>query len=346
MDIIQKHIELVVKKGGDESKQTVFLIGNTTKEDSSDYYITPIRNYNQFVVGGVIVYKESVARNIAKMLDGTVDYIFADAEKKIHDNSLLPGELANIERVVKEEVNESIFISYKGNDLTVDAADAFISEHYLDNISGVGGKNVAIIGSGNIGSKLAMKLVERGANVFLYRRNSRSLNLIVDYINITKSLYTVAKANVAKSIEEACDCADIVIGATSGGVISEYIVNNLAQKTLLIDVGKGSISDNGIVAANVKDIEIYRLSVESMLEGLISSLISVHSIYRNKTGRRKFGDITVVSGGILARDGEIVVDDYNAPRVIHGIGNGAGDFYRGLGKSETYKLDKLRKIIG
>ena len=98
---------------------------------------------------------------------------------------------------VKEVIKKSVFISYKSNDLTVDAADAFISEYYSKDLVGVGGRKVAIIGTGNIGSKLAQKLVERGSNVYLYRRNKDKLNLIVRQINTTKSKYTVAQATSA-----------------------------------------------------------------------------------------------------------------------------------------------------
>ena len=225
-DIVKK-IKVIGKK---EGKKTVFLIGNTIKGEDGKFYLTPIRNYAQVVLSGVIVYSEEIAKKIAKEVDGLVDYIFVDAEKKISDNHSITGEPGNIERAVKEVIKKSVFISYKSNDLTVDAADAFISEYFSKDIRHIGGKKIAIIGVGNIGSKLAQKLVERGANVSLYRRNRDKLNLIVKQINTTKSKYTVAQASSALSVNEACKDADILIGATDGiPVIDNSIINNLNQ---------------------------------------------------------------------------------------------------------------------
>ena len=94
-----------------ERKKTVFLIGNTTKVEKSDFYLTPIRSYGGVVLSGVIVYSEKIAQKIALEVDGLVDYVFVDAEKKISDNNSITGEPGNIERAVKEVIQKSIFIS-------------------------------------------------------------------------------------------------------------------------------------------------------------------------------------------------------------------------------------------
>tara|TARA_B100000795_G_scaffold67858_1_gene46848 strand:- start:8018 stop:9064 length:1047 start_codon:yes stop_codon:yes gene_type:complete len=327
MERIKKQLKALLDLARSEKKQTVFLIGNTAKKIDSDFYLTPIRNHSQTIVSGVIVYSEYIAKKISKYIDGKVDYVFVDAEKKIkHKNSLL-GESGNIERAVKEEVKKSIFISYKGNDLTVDAADAFISEYFSKDIGGVGGKKVAVVGAGNLGAKLSLKLVERGANVFLFRRSKKILKVIVDSINLIKPKYTDAEAFQADSSVDACRGADVIIGTSDGvSVIDFDIINESSQKLLLIDVGKGSISEQAIMLAQSKNIQVYRLSIESMLEGMIVSLISLHKTVNYKMGRANIDGVSVVSGGLLAKKSEIVVDDYNNPKKIYGVGNGIGDF--------------------
>ena len=346
MKLINNVVKKIIAIGKKESKKTAFLIGNTIKIEDGKFYLTPVRNYTQIVLSGVIVYSEEIAKKIAKEVDGLVDYVFVDAEKKISDNHSITGEPGNIERAVKEVIKKSVFISYKSNDLTVDAADAFISEYFSKDIRHIGGKKIAIIGVGNIGSKLAQKLVERGANVSLYRRNRDKLNLIVKQINTTKSKYTVAQASSALSVNEACKDADILIGATDGiPVIDASIINNLPIDSLLIDIGKGSISEEAINKANSRNLAVYRLSIESALEGMVVSLISTHDILNQRTGRGFYHKIKVVSGGLLAQNDEIVVDDYRKPKLIYGIGNGYGDFMRVPGKKMEEKLDLLKKLL-
>ena len=188
--------------------------------------------------------------------------------------------------------------------------------------------------------------MERGSNVYLYRRNKDKLNLIVRQINTIKSRYTVAKAFSSSSVMEACNGADILIGATDGiPVIDASIINNLPIESLLIDIGKGSISEEAIKKANSRNLAVYRLSIESVLEGMVVSLISTHDVLNQRTGRGFYHKIKVVSGGLLAQNDEIVVDDYRKPKLIYGIGNGYGDFVRIPGKKMEEKLDLLKQLL-
>ena len=346
MDAIKKVINQIIDIGSLENKTTVFLIGNTAKVEDAEFYLSPIRNYNQIVVAGAIVFGEEVAKKIARMIDGLVDYVFVDSEKKIVDKCSVSTTPGNIERAVREIVISSTLISYKANDLTVDAADSFIVEYFSHDIASIGGKKTAVIGAGNIGSKIAIKLVERGSDVSLYRRDIGKLNLAVDYINSTKSQYTVASAIASSSVLEACRGADILIGLTNGiPVIDEEIIANSKNNPLIVDIGKGSISKKAVQLARLRNIEVYRLSIESALEGMIISLISTHNIFKKQVGRAVFHGTKVVSGGLVACEDEFVVDNYSDPKVVYGLGNGAGDFERNMGQEMLSKFKNLESII-
>ena len=346
MDAIKKVINQIIDIGSLENKKTVILIGNTAKVEDAEFYLSPIRNYNQIVVAGAIVFGEEVAKKIARMIDGLVDYVFVDSEKKIVDKCSVSTTPGNIERAVREIVISSTLISYKANDLTVDAADSFIVEYFAHDIASIGGKKTAVIGAGNIGSKIAIKLVERGSDVSLYRRDIGKLNLAVDYINSTKSQYTVASAIASSSVLEACRGADILIGLTNGiPVIDEEIIANSKNNPLIVDIGKGSISKKAVQLARLRNIEVYRLSIESALEGMIISLISTHNIFKKQVGRAVFHGTKVVSGGLVACEDEFVVDNYSDPKVVYGLGNGAGDFERNMGQEMLSKFKNLESII-
>ena len=109
------------KLANKKKKKLAFLIGNTIKSNKSNYYFTPPRITDKLVVFGIVVFDESIATNVCKFLDGKVDIIFADAEKKIFPKK--DGTLGNIERSVREEIKKSKIYIYKGNDLSVDSVD-------------------------------------------------------------------------------------------------------------------------------------------------------------------------------------------------------------------------------
>ena len=88
-----------------------FTIGNTSKVYAGKYYTTPIRVTSKLVSAGVIVYSEKSASEILKEIDGKVNYILVDSEKKIPKKLSISGISANIERKAREIVKKSELFS-------------------------------------------------------------------------------------------------------------------------------------------------------------------------------------------------------------------------------------------
>ncbi|MDC1038565.1 NAD(P)-binding domain-containing protein [Candidatus Marinimicrobia bacterium] len=323
--------------------KTGFMIGNTAKIDQVNNYFTPVRVFNRMVIGGVIINSELLAMEISRYIDGKVEYVLVDAEKKVSDSSSINGNPANIERIVREEISHSKLLTYKGNDLSADAVDAFISYKYKDILRGVGGKKICIIGSGNLGSKLALKLVERGAQVTITRRNKKKLKLITEALNIIRPIYTTEKVKYETDNEKAAEDVDILIGATNGNpTITEHMVDILNDDAIIIDAGKGNLYEGAINRARDKKIQIFRLDVTSALAGMIESQLTNENIFNFKMGRKFYKNKQFVAGGVFAKKGEIVVDNISNPSLFIGISDGRGDFDRTLSESDE---DSYKKLI-
>ena len=319
-----------------------FIIGSTAKKvENNKFYITPLRNTGLMIVGGVIVYNEQQAIDVAKRIDGKVDYVLVDAEKKIPLSKSDSGDIPNIERRVREQISCSTLWVYKGNDVTVEAVDALLGYLYKDDLQGIGGKKVAILGTGNLGAKIALKLVERGADVFATRRNTKKLEKISDAINIIKSQYTTAKVTWTSDNLYAATNADIVIGATNGNpVVTEKIIDCMTPKGVIVDVGKGTITPAAIKKGEKLKKNIFRVDVTAALCGLIKTLSMTEEVLSKITGRRKIDDLTIIAGGILGFPGEVVVDNVTSPRYIYGVADGKGDFDRTVSKDQLEKISQ------
>ena len=83
MKNIEELIQKIKKISLTKKLKTGFTLGNTSKAYSGKYYITPIRITNKMVSAGVVIYSENEAIKILKKIDGKVNYILVDAEKKI-----------------------------------------------------------------------------------------------------------------------------------------------------------------------------------------------------------------------------------------------------------------------
>jgi len=343
---IEEVIAKVLEKARQQNKLSGFTIGNTTKIDHHGLYRTPLRETTIMVTAGAIVYSEEQAIEIAKIADGKVDYILVDAEKKI-PNEQDPNELANIERAVREVVSKSTLWVYKGNDLCVDAVDGLLMQLTKNSVRGIGGKKIAILGAGNIGFKLALRLVERGVHITITRRNKEALESLTKALNTVKPLYTQVEVVGTTDNQEAARGVDILIGTSHGTpLVTQEIVKGLAEEAIIIDVGKGSLYPEAIEEARARNIKIYRLDISAAFEGLIHHLWAAENSFEKKLGSRKLYEELLISGGLLGKKGEIVVDNVWQPKTIYGIADGKGDFIRELSEQQISRLKKLQKNFG
>jgi len=348
--VLLEEVHLVLQKikeiGRLQKKKIGFCIGNTTKKIERDYFFTPLRNAAQCVCGSIIIDRVAIAEVIARAIDGEVDYIFVDTEKKISPELYGAEDAGNVERTFRSTICKSKILTFKGNDLTVDSLDCFLAQFLAFDMRGLGAKKVAVIGAGNIGFKIALKLVERGAHVFMVRRNTKVLSTIVRALNFVKPRSTLAKIVGTSNIGLAMENADVVIGVTPGTQdITAAMLASVKPSAVLIDAGKGSFSSEAVEEAGRRCLQIFRSSIISSFEGQIAMLLKMEELLQGTVGRGTIEGVPVVSGNIVGFKGEIVVDNFICPAEIYGVADGCGDFNRSPSEHEEENLRILSRWI-
>ena len=329
-------LKLLNSKAKKKRKKTCFLIGNTKKKFSNNFYLTPYRESQKTIYMGAIVNNNKTAKDIAKKIDGNVNYVFVDIEKKISSKLDI---LTNIERATKETINKSIIKNYKPNDITVNSIENFVQDYFRKDLRGVGGKKILIIGAGNIGSKIALRLLESGGLVGIFRRNRKKLRIINNAINVIKPSYTEAKSSIVNENQLEIENYDIIIGCADIKIKFKKI-NNLKKQPLIVDVGQGMFSKNYQKLLSHKKVPVFRLDVENSLSSFIDSTISTEDFFSSGFVKN-FGKFRLIKKGILGNSGDIIVDNVIVPKRIIGVcGN------RGLLKNLTIKqYNSLKKKI-
>ena len=335
-DLIKK-IELIKNK----KKIKVFYFGNTVKKETKNFYITNIRENNRFIYFGAIIFNNKSAEKISKIVDGNFNFVLVDVEKKITSQN--KKEYVNIERSVKDVIKKSKIITYKGNDLTVQACETLINYIFLKDKRGLGGKKILILGCGNIGFKISLKFVESGANVFLFRRNKKILKVMKSAINYVKPNATVAKAHIINNFRSNLNEFDVIIGSTNGiPLLKKNHVSKFKKDVIIIDIGKGIFEKTALVQAIKKDVNIFRLDISPAYDGYLENILSTKKINNlNLEKYNKLKKLNFVKRGILSLENSIVVDNVKYPQKIYGISDGYGSF-KNINKK---KFDKFENIL-
>ena len=328
------------------NKISCVFLGNTVQKEKATFYITPIRENKKFVFCSVILFNDFVANKVAKMMDGHVNYILVDTEKKIQTKNTNLG-LVNIERPIKETIKKSKLRVYKANDLSILSTETLINYYFLNDKRGLSGKKAIIIGAGNIGFKLALKFVENGASTYLIRRNKKFLKNIIQTINIIKPKGTAANAYFLDKIPNDLTNFDIIIGSSDKkNLIKKKHVININNKKLFIDLGKGTFSKDCIEFLLNKKNNIFRLDATSSYFSYLDNMIYTESIYKKDTYVNKINNYNFVSQGILGKKDDIIVDDAKKPKKILGVCDGKGNLKKINTDLKNILIKKIKKDIG
>ena len=337
-----------------------YSISSISSNEKINPYTTPIRFSGNKIIAGAIVGSQIEALIVANYIENLVDYLLLDVEKKIPiqnipeekifeafglnrslyiENSKTASsiEFGNISSAVRKTFPTNKIINYKPNDLTVESVWFFLSNKY-QNFANL---KVAIIGSGNIGFKLALKLVESGAYVNLNRRDKALGFQLASTINSIKPRNTIANAEFYEDPIRACTLCDVVIGTgkTDTLIINERMVSVMLENGILIDCGKGNISNDAINYAYKLGLDVYRSDVTAGIISFVDQSILIKKTINNKTGRKLLNkDIYIVSGGVYGMLEDVVVDDFDNPRVIYGMADGRGKMLEELTKSQLEKI--------
>ncbi|MDA8605220.1 hypothetical protein N9L25_03350 [Gammaproteobacteria bacterium] len=344
MNDFYKKLKENIKALKNEKTKTIFTIATTSKQENYPY-LTPVRKNNLFVVCGCVIFEQSLLEKIIKLIDGEVDYIFVDTEKKIpvrvHPD-LDTIETGNLSKICFQEIKKSKILEYKPNDITVNATWSFLSQR----LNFLSGKKISILGAGNIGSKLALKLVECGSSVSVHRRNSYKGHSITQGLNFVKPQNTLSNITFHEDMIQATFMSDVLIGATNGiSIIDIDLIKSIKADGIIVDLGKNSLTKEAVEFAHQKNIEVYRTDVTAALEGFIHEAIKMDEILNQSYGKKVLDNFTIVGGGFHGMEGDIVVDNISNPKLIFGVAAGDGTLKTDPSSIDKERLSKLKENL-
>jgi hypothetical protein len=337
-------------------KHLCITITTNTSKDSKNLYFAPLRQVDDILIFGIIVYSTDQLKDLNKIFDNSTKAIFVDTEKKIPfkignkfkknyitkyknlSNEFI--EFGNLPTVVKSSIKNIPIIEFKPNDLTADHAWHTLRNHFKI----LSKKKIAIFGAGNIGFKLGLKLVESGVNVSLYRRNIEKCMHISNTINLIKPVSTLAESRFARSPIAACYNTDAIIACTNEkSVIKKDYLKSMKPNGLIIDLGKNNLDKQSVIYAKKKKIQVFRCDITETLNYYVKQNLYNH--YFKSKKKNSIKGVEIVSGGYFGKKGSIIVNNCDEPKEILGVSDGFGNFKKKKSKKDLINIKKISKYF-
>lgn len=339
---------------GIQSEFKVFTI-STTSENSEISYITPIRSDSDLTITGCVVRSSSDLLNIIDIVDGKFDLIVVDAEKKfpIRKSSvslditseriaLSDIDTGNIAKLSKHHFKRTRVELFKPNDLTVESVWRLL----LSRKNLLSGLKICIWGAGNIGSKLALKLVESGSEIRIHKRNQYEGETIARALNIIKPTGTMSQVIYEHDPFHAIYMADVLLCTSNKKHVltEEHIALMSSNNPVVIDVGKQNLTKDAIRFLATKKVDLVRADVTPSLVSYIKSILLNVDFFNSLIGRIEINNIGLVSGGYIGLYGDLIVDNYKDPKFVYGICDGLGGIKAKLSDSDKKNILYIEKL--
>lgn len=284
------------------------MVLSTAQSHGRGIHRLPDRVDRSHRVAAVQVETDSQARVLCAFLDRRGRYLYLDVERK---------QDLNLMRVAGEVLTVAEAMPTKPNDTTVDAMQALVLHHYGPQLDGL---PVGVVGTGNLGFKFALRLVEAGCRVTLFGRDTRKARMLAGAIDTIVPRHTPHQVACAEQTDSApVSCLLSALSAEHALGISWIEV--LTGQALCVDVGINNFSPEFIEAAHGHGHTCVRLDVRSAGNPLP---VVPNPFFAEIAGRTVMGGVSVVAGGTIGYRHEVVVDELSHPRRVIGVANGTG----------------------
>lgn len=317
-DRLERSVVEVLARSRASGKASAYCIGTTMNEGNEEYFVSAIRESEYHVCGNVMITHTRDLGEIARILNGRVDEILIDVERK-------RGTCAGVEEILKASAGKSSLGYFRGNEV---AASSF--EHILMKVCGMKGLSVAglracVVGTGHLGAKIAGILVEYGAEVDLLDADGgRALEVSRAIITMT-ARHCRGKVVAVGRTEMMKREYSLIVGVTNGvPAIDVEMIACVKDGGFIVDAGLRTLTDESIEKAGQRGLLVFCLMAKPGFGGMMATRFHAGKVAEKIARRDSGAGFSLVSGGVIGNSGDIIVDDAADPREVIGVAKGNG----------------------
>jgi len=304
-------------------RQSVFNIVQGMKKGKKAYVSKVINEDDRFVVGFAEVYTVSEMKQIVKAIDGSIDIIQLDIDQKEKISQ-------SIVQAGMDAVEKSKVYTYS------DFETLFKSVLYI------------------MQNECGQNPYQNELCIFPLNNSSIRLSEYLSHLGYQVRFYDEAEKNMENTqhkcfhdINKLKDYSTIISFCLEKPLIDENLINHLGRGSLVIDASLGSITENIIPQFKNKDIILRRPDIRSLILSELYLAEHYEKQTHNSRGKKMLGKCTLVSGGVVGEEGDIVVDNVNNIRRVFGVADGVGKIkgHNDLTGQDKFNLGQLIRQV-
>ncbi|MGJ3237471.1 MAG: hypothetical protein ACFE0Q_02080 [Anaerolineae bacterium] len=282
-------------------------------------------------IGSVTFSTEMQLVEILAQVDGKVDLILLDIDRRRIFGPQAPVLTA------QDVLQQTRLLVYSDSRVWSEAIKDQVVRLLDERVQGA---KIVIAGDHRRSRLLALMLIDYGADVtVIVRERAEEDEYSQATIVFTQTDYPQDHYVDAGQASEVIAQAQVVVVWPSWGTwFDASFARHVQADSYLIDAGVGSIVPDGLKVVYERGAFPVRVNIWPTLAG---ALTAAHIGAQAHPSRGTLSGVTVVSGGAIGEEGDVVVDDVVHPTRVIGVADGSGGLLR---PNQDYR-QQVRQVI-
>lgn len=333
INYFNKQLEHVGKLVKATNKKSVLIIQQYPKADrETEVQFPPIRESLSNIICFVSVTNEINIDEIISLSKGIIDLIVLDTDnKRINTDSIVAS-------TYKAAQTQNIpVVAYSDYETWSIAA-----VNYLLQIESKQQPNVLLIGKSQLASHIILDLISRNVRVSLLKEEFGE-TIQVPYDNGTQITLSSNHINLIDSDSEgrfdALLSCTIIENTPCLNAIENISFNHI------YDIGLNNFTKAFIDNRKKTGCVFYRSDDHAGIASMIVNILESEYLVKRNLSRVNLAEISVVSGGLVANEGDVIVDNADNPTAVFGVANGFGMFKTELTEKDKQNIEKIKSLL-
>jgi len=320
-----------------------------TKKKSKDLAIY-ITNYgmkeHKFLFNGIkenishyIAFIEVAELNDLKQILADLESLNDDAKAKyiFFDSNIFKDLISFTE--LKELSKSSECFIYSEVKAWSDSVISLVSEYHSKRSI----KKILVAGKSEISKRIFKDIVDLGIETYYFSPDSSSKTVIESLCSLyqTKNVKIIDESELSK---EDYDC--IISSELKETVFNSKHCKMFFKPCIAIDAGINNFSSEFIREQFRIGSELIRIDNRAALSSYLISILETEDLVSNVIGKLSYEGMTIVAGGYMGLEDEIIVDNISKPTMVIGVANGDGKVkYPPYSQELKDKIAKVEELI-
>ena len=333
INYLKKQLEHVGKLVKATNKKSVLIIQQYPKaERETELQFPPIRESLSNIICFVSVTNEKCIDEIISLSKGIIDLIVLDT-----DNKRVNTEAIVVTTYKAAQLQQIPVVAYSDYETWSIAA-----VNYLLQIEINQQPNVLLIGKSQLASHIILDLISRNVKVSLLKEEfSETVQVPYDngtLISLTSDHIELIDANIKGHYDALLSCT-IIENTPYLSAIDNKSFNHV------YDIGLNNFTKEFIDNRKKAGCVFYRSDDHAGIASMIVNILESEYLVKRNLSRVSLADISVVSGGLIANEGDVVVDNADNPTAVFGVANGLGMFKTELTEKDKLNIKKIKSLL-